>query len=217
MKVLSTTLRSKKLLYLLLFVMILSFLFFSIYTTVFGDEHIKPIESYVPISALPIDDANVQDPTGYIAGYFRIFVIIISFLAVIKLMICGFQFMLSESISTKADAKKCIWAVIFGLFIILLSWLILYTINPDLIKINFESISKQAADIPKKGDTTGAVPPDADFKTGDWCLYKLQPYTPDTFVSCFSGPDPFQNHKNCLEVMKTITSTTKSCQPAKYE
>lgn len=218
MKVRTVNLHTKKLLYLLPLVITLSILLLGIYSTAIGVEHVAQIDSYTPISALPIDDANVQDPTGYIAGYFKIFIIVISFLAVIRLMICGFQFMLSESISIKADAKKCIWAVIFGLFIILLSWLILFTINPDLVKINFESISKQAEDIPKVGDTSGAVSPSDDYiyKTGDFCLYSSIPYSPATFVSCFSGSDLTTNLQNCFKVLNTLSGATKSCQPAYY-
>jgi len=47
----------------------------------------------------------------------------------------GFQYMLSDTITTKEEAKKLIWGAIFGLILGLSAYLILYTINPDLVNL----------------------------------------------------------------------------------
>lgn len=96
---------------------------------------------YVSLSPLPgTESVDASDPSSYFSTLFTIFISVISILAVIKLMLCGFQYMTSEAVSSKENAKKCIWAVIFGIFLILLSFLILKTINPELVKLQFDAI-----------------------------------------------------------------------------
>lgn len=45
----------------------------------------------------------------------------------------GFTYMLSDTITSKDDAKKYIWGAISGLVLAFASYLILNTINPDLV------------------------------------------------------------------------------------
>lgn len=54
-------------------------------------------------------------------------------IAVVQLVIGGMQYALSEGLTSKEDAKDRIWSAIGGLFLALLSWLILNTINPDFV------------------------------------------------------------------------------------
>lgn len=98
-----------------------------------------PTREYQTLS--PLSDAqkkvDLKDPKTYFTNMFSVLVSIISILAVIRLMLCGFQYMTSEAISSKEEAKKCIWTIIGGIFLLLLSYLILTTINKDLITLNF--------------------------------------------------------------------------------
>ena len=57
-------------------------------------------------------------------------------LAVIMIVWGGVQYMLSESLFNKEDGKAKIKNAIWGLLLALVSWLILYTINPNLLKFN---------------------------------------------------------------------------------
>ena len=52
------------------------------------------------------------------------------------LIIGGFIYMLSDLVTTKEEAKKYIWGAIWGLLLGLAAYLILYTINPDLVSLN---------------------------------------------------------------------------------
>lgn len=45
----------------------------------------------------------------------------------------GFTYMLSGTVTSKDDAKKYIWGAISGLVLALAAYLILNTINPDLV------------------------------------------------------------------------------------
>jgi hypothetical protein len=94
---------------------------------------------YQPLE--PLSDAqrkiDLNDPQPYITNLFSIFVSIVSILAVIRLMLCGVTYITSEAVGSKEEAKKCIWTILGGLFLILLSYLILTTINKDLVKLSF--------------------------------------------------------------------------------
>ncbi|MCH8888958.1 hypothetical protein IID26_00845 [Patescibacteria group bacterium] len=99
-------------------------------------------QSYTPISPLPGvgSSVNTGGPSGlvqYFNNIFVLFISIIAVLAVIKLMICGFQYMMSEAISSKEAAKKCMTGVFGGLLIVLLSVLVLQTINPKILSFDF--------------------------------------------------------------------------------
>lgn len=110
----------------------------------------QDFNTYVSISPLPgTENVNLEDPGSYFSNLFTIFIVIASALAVIRLMLCGISYMTSESISTKTDAKGCIWAVFSGLFLILLSVIILGQINKDFLKLDFESITQKVSESTK--------------------------------------------------------------------
>lgn len=119
---------------------ILTFALFWVLMLLFVDTVFA--QSYTPISPLPGvgSSVNTGSPSGlvqYFNSIFVVFISIVAVLAVIKLMICGFQYMTSEAISSKEAAKKCLAGVFGGLLIVLLSVLVLNTINPKLLSFDF--------------------------------------------------------------------------------
>lgn len=58
-------------------------------------------------------------------------------LAVIMIVWGGVEIMLSESVFSKDAGKKKIQDAIWGLLLALVSWLILYTINPKILDWNW--------------------------------------------------------------------------------
>ena len=62
-------------------------------------------------------------------------------LAVIFITIGGLEYMTTDSLYNKEDGKEKIKNAILGLLLALISWLILYTINPSLVKFQIEGIS----------------------------------------------------------------------------
>ena len=54
-------------------------------------------------------------------------------LAVVVITYAGIEYMVSEAVSSKEAAKKRIWSALSGLLLAFLSYLILYTLNPDLV------------------------------------------------------------------------------------
>lgn len=96
-------------------------------------------DGFVPVQPIPAIDASTTD--SYLASLFTIFIVVAVLLAVIRLMICGIQYMTSESISSKGAAKTCIQYVLGGLLLALTSFVILQTVNQDLVGGSFDSIS----------------------------------------------------------------------------
>jgi hypothetical protein len=72
----------------------------------------------------------------YIGYVFKFALALAVFLAVVMIIWGGFEYMLSEVVSSKADAKSKITNAIYGLVMTLASYLILQTIDPRLVQIN---------------------------------------------------------------------------------
>lgn len=135
-----------------------------------------------------LNQVDTSNPNAYFEQLFNIFIAVVSILAVIRLMICGIQYMSSESISSKAAARTCITYVIGGLFLVLLSFLILQTINKDLTVVDFNSLGQR---IQQEADWTdpgaggfGSANPNDTF-----CL--LGPFLCDDPTGTCDWWDPF--------------------------
>lgn len=64
-------------------------------------------------------------------------------LAVIRLSWAGYLYMTTDSWGSKGHAKEVIGDVVLGLLLLLGIWLILWQINPDILKLNFLNSLKQ--------------------------------------------------------------------------
>lgn len=97
--------------------------------------------SYVPLAPLPGTCAGGGDCAGkpvdlgsYIQGMFKLLIGVAAALAVIMIVIGGITYMSSDAISGKSDGKDMITQAIYGLLLAMASWLILYTVNPQLLQ-----------------------------------------------------------------------------------
>ncbi|MEK7185020.1 MAG: hypothetical protein AAB726_00130, partial [Patescibacteria group bacterium] len=75
---------------------------------------------------------NLNDYIGYV---FKFSIALAAFLAVIMIIIGGFQYMTSETPFSKSDGKEKIWNAVTGLLMVLASYIILATIDPRLVEI----------------------------------------------------------------------------------
>lgn len=73
------------------------------------------------------------DLGAFLSQAFQFGLAIAAALAVIMIVWGGVEIMLSESVFSKDDGKKKIKDAIWGLLLALVSWLILYTINPQIL------------------------------------------------------------------------------------
>jgi hypothetical protein len=72
----------------------------------------------------------------FLGQLFNYLIAIAGVLALVMIIWGGIEYMTTESFMGKGNAKKRIWDALLGLGIALVSWLILYTINPCLVQFN---------------------------------------------------------------------------------
>lgn len=107
---------------------------------------------------------------AYVEALFNASIAIAAILAVIRLIWAGVQYMLSEVVTKKENARKDIRGALLGLLIILASVTILQTINPNLL--NLDVIGKGAAVNINNG--TPNVTDEVQFKRGDtWSAARI--------------------------------------------
>lgn len=112
----------------------LSLLLLSTPVIVFGQQ------VYQPLVNLP--GASTPNFEAYINILYTISISLAALLAVVKIVIAGAKYMLSDVVSNKGDAIKDIQGAVLGLLLILGAVVLLNIINPDLTKttITFEKI-----------------------------------------------------------------------------
>ena len=77
----------------------------------------------------------------YVTNLVPLVIMLAAVLAVVQIVIGGMEWALSESITGKGEGKDRISMALLGLFIALLSYLILNTINPDLVNLKIPQIN----------------------------------------------------------------------------
>lgn len=88
----------------------------------------------------PLDQEKTADVSGNLLSYvetiFKFTLGIAGVLAVIMIVIGGIQYISTDAIYGKKEGKERITQAILGLLLAFVAWLILYEINPDLLKFN---------------------------------------------------------------------------------
>ncbi|OGF63946.1 hypothetical protein A2661_02190 [Candidatus Giovannonibacteria bacterium RIFCSPHIGHO2_01_FULL_45_24] len=97
---------------------------------------------YNLLQPLPHTGQSVSDFPTYVGRIIPFILGLAAVLAVVMITIGGIEYAISEAVDAKADAKDRIMQAIFGLLLALASWLILWTINPDLVnlKLNIKEL-----------------------------------------------------------------------------
>jgi len=104
-------------------------------------------DEYTPLAPLPgttrgdcasdnKDNKCVTDIQTYIPGIFKLAIGIASVLAVLMIIIGGVEYITTDAIQGKSDGKARIQNALLGLVLVLVSWILLYTINPKLTVFN---------------------------------------------------------------------------------
>lgn len=93
---------------------------------------------YVPIAPIGNQPPGTPVKAGdYIVNLFKAGVGIAAGLAVIRIAWGGIKYMLSDVVTTKSAAKETISHAFWGLLLAICAYLILYTINPNLVNFSF--------------------------------------------------------------------------------
>ena len=96
-------------------------------------------QGYVSLSGIPklTQAANQNDLGGYLNTIYILIVGLGSLLAVIKIALAGVKYAMSDIVTNKSDAKDDIYGALLGLAILLLPYIILSTIYPNLVNLDF--------------------------------------------------------------------------------
>ena len=95
-------------------------------------------QDYVPLQTIPGIDEE-QTLASYLKALFNIGIAIAGILSVIMIMYGGVKYMTTEAFSGKSDAKEIITNALIGLLLAFASWIILNTINPNLLNIDIDT------------------------------------------------------------------------------
>ena len=90
----------------------------------------------IPLSGADSAPSDKTTAEPYIKGVFMLIIAVAGGLAVVKIIFGGIQYMSTDAFEEKSDAKNTIQNAIWGLLLAISAWLILFTINPDLIKFD---------------------------------------------------------------------------------
>ena len=77
-----------------------------------------------------------KDPSIFFNGLFKFGIIIAGFLAVVMIAFGGIQYMSTDAIHGKSEGRERITYALMGLLLVLFSWILLNTINPDILSFN---------------------------------------------------------------------------------
>lgn len=119
--------------------------FFTLAVTAF-QFYITPLKSlavdtitYTPLESGVFDGfgegiaSGSSDLSVFLGQAFQFGLAIAAALTVIMIVWGGVEYMLTDSVFSKEDGKKKIKEALLGLGLALVSWLILYIINPDIL------------------------------------------------------------------------------------
>ena len=92
------------------------------------------LPAYVPLEPIPGIDQSGQAQFGkLISQIFKILIIAGQIITVAAFVYYGIMYMFSATSGKLADAKNHLWGAVVGLLLLIGSWLILNTINPQLL------------------------------------------------------------------------------------
>ena len=125
---------SKKL-FVSFFVIITIFSFFILPDIIIASNGGNGVVILAP-SAIGQEEKTVSNFFTYAEGIYNTMLIVAVIAAALMITIGGVYYIFSYVPGMKEEGKKTITAAVLGLLIALMSWLILYTINPDLLKFS---------------------------------------------------------------------------------
>lgn len=141
-----------------------------------------------------IDNPNLE-LSDYINALYALSISVAALLAVIKIIIAGVKWMLSDIVTSKQEAKSDIWGATLGLLLVISAVLILGVINPQLtttslfvspvadVGSNNSFAAETKTSCIANGDTWTDTTT-SDFNDGGYCTKKSNPAIIDPKMSC---------------------------------
>ncbi|HWB33800.1 MAG TPA: pilin [Candidatus Paceibacterota bacterium] len=161
--------------------------------------------SYVPLEPIPgYDQAQPTDLGSFLTLGFRIIFSLSAIFAVMMLAFAGVQYMVSDVAHVKASAMDRAWAAVYGILILAGSWLILNTINPQLLNFNFQ-VHTQGS-VGPSGTATG-VSTSGSGGTGTGSNIPTITVVPQGSVLIYQSDDTATRNKKYQDLKSTCNGT----------
>ncbi|MBI2109002.1 MAG: hypothetical protein HYT93_02355 [Parcubacteria group bacterium] len=113
-----------------------------------SDEQVAQV-SYTSLTSLPGQQGiGTTNAIGYLENLIFLGIGLAIVLAVLVIVIAGIEYMGSDAFTKKEDAKNKITMAIFGLAIAFGGYLLLETINPDLVVFKFSPETRNVTTVP---------------------------------------------------------------------
>jgi hypothetical protein len=94
--------------------------------------------NYTPLAPIEAEGFEVRtDLTGFLIDVFRFTIAISAALAVLLIILGGVQYMSTDAISGKKEGRERIKQALIGLFLVIICYLVLWTVNPDIVDLKF--------------------------------------------------------------------------------
>ncbi|XKT74622.1 MAG: pilin [Patescibacteria group bacterium UBA2163] len=126
--------------------------------------------------------------SDYVNAVFNIIITFAAMLAVLRVIMGGFQYMTTEAVTAKGEARLTIQNAVLGLILLGGSWLILNTINPQILNLsalNFQSLASSQAEEDAAVETEAERRARADrlhdFVEGKGDIYERSLYSDSEF------------------------------------
>ncbi|MFZ3032313.1 MAG: pilin [Candidatus Moraniibacteriota bacterium] len=156
--------------------------------------------NYQLLEKIPGTSGLGSDLPGYVSAIYKIALIVVTLSAVLMLSVGGFMYLTSAgNTSSISSAKTVITDALIGLVIALSAWLVLFIINPDLVKVSLSTLP------PVAGSQTYVTTPPADGGTCSGCVPVDIPVKP-VGQGC-KAPGPCKLEAAYLSKLKTINSS----------
>lgn len=160
--------------------------------------------NYVPLEQIPGSSRGEQvDFPGYLESLYKFVLWGVGISGVLMIIIGGFMYITAAGNTGRASAgKDVIQNAILGLLVALFTWLFLFTINPDLVRIDLGLLSawktSTGGNLSYGSYASGPVPPgyNGDPNAGSEVCKTRQKVAPS---SCSLATDTLNKFMDCLE------------------
>lgn len=202
------------------------FFFLSLLSTAHAE-----IAPYTPLVSIPgLTNQKMASLPDYLNKVYYLIITIGALYGVVKIAFAGVKYSLSDVITSKESAKEDIKGVLLGLAILLIPFIVLQTINPELTRLDvFSGAPKvQLKGSPTTGGSSGTTLNNADGsknaeiqKTGaapagtkrDTCSYQPQRGAGGCWTEAQQNSSQCQTQKiACLDACATKSGTYQNVE-----
>ncbi len=130
------------------------FILFSLFLLLYSFSPAQAVYTYELMEKIPgFESISGSDFPNYILAIYKFAIWTVGIAALLMIIIGGFMYMTSAGNTSRMDtAKRVIFDALYGLIVAFAAWLLLYVINPDLVKVNIslKAVTTTTTESPSK-------------------------------------------------------------------